>query len=651
MTRKLKLLLVEDSEDDAVLLLRDLGKAGYEVDCQRVQSQAEMEKCLGSSSWDLVISDYSLPGFSGRKALDVYKAHGLDIPFIVISGAIGENMAVEMMKAGAHDYLMKGNFARLAPALERELHDAEVRQQRKKAVDQLRESEERWHFALEGSGDGVWDWDIVAKKVFFSHRWKEMLGYSEEEIKSTPDEWLSRIHPDDAVSLRRKVDDVVQGINTQFVAEYRMICKDASYKWILTRGKVISLTGRGLPQRVVGTNTDITDRKIEEEERIRLKDKLHQIEKYDTLGRLAGGIAHDFNNMLVPIIGYAELILATLEGESTLSERLKGILHAAEGARGLTQQILAFSRKQILQLKVLNLNDEIESIRKMMHRLIGEDITIETRMAADLLPVEADSSQIQQIIMNLVLNARDAMPEGGKLIISTSNINVDNLFAAQNPDMHEGQYSVMTITDTGTGIKPEIRERIFDPFFTTKEEGKGTGLGLATVYGIVKQHGGAITVYSEEGNGSTFSLYFPCVEGSPLKYDLPDICVEDFCGTESILIVEDSDSVRDLTKHMLEHFGYNVYHATGWEEALDVISREGKQIDLVIMDVVMPGLNGFDLYRKISVINPSIRVIFMSGYPENTVEYKGSEKNINFIQKPFSMHTLGGIVRRVLDGR
>ena len=522
--------------------------------------------------------------------------------------------------------------------------------ERRKAERALRDSEERWQYALEGSGDGVWDWDVPQNRIYYSRRWKEMLGYGENEIGDCPDEWFGKIHPDDADSHRQWRRVLLEGIQDQLSCEYRMICRDESYKWILVRGKVMSRNSDGSPRRIVGTNTDIGKRKTSEQERIRLKDKLHQIEKYDTLGRLAGGIAHDFNNMLVPIIGYAELMLSAPDCEGQLSTRLEGILQAAEGAKGLTQQILAFSRKQILQLKVLDINAVIESIHKMIRRLIGEDITVSVSLAEDLVHVEADSSQIQQIIMNLVLNARDAMPDGGKLIIETCNVYVDNLFAKRNPDMCEGGYALLKVTDTGSGIPIEIRDRIFEPFFTTKGEGKGTGLGLATVYGIVKQHRGSIRVISGTGVGSCFLLYFPsapCAYGDIEEGKLP---AANYAGTESILVVEDSDTVRDLTRQILEYFGYSIYASTGWEETLNIIGDKEKIIDLVIMDVVMPGLNGFDLYKRISAVRPGIKVIFMSGYPENVVESNNVDRdNINFIRKPFSMRTLAEMVRRVLD--
>ncbi len=397
---------------------------------------------------------------------------------------------------------------------------------------------------------------------------------------------------------------------------------------------------------------DITEHKRAQRDRKRLEGQLRQARKIEAIGRLAGGIAHDFNNLLSPIVGYSEMVLAELNRSDPLYSDLGQILDAAERARELTQQLLAFSRKQVLKMKVLNFNDELGKIEKMIKRLIREDIGIEIHLDQALGSVKADTSQIQQIIVNLVVNANDAMPEGGTLVITTENETLDQKYVDAHPGAKTGEYVRLSMCDTGAGMDKEILNHIFEPFFTTKKEGKGTGLGLATVYGIVKQHGGYIWAESEPGKGTTFSVYLPKTEIKTKEegYSTTPPKVEQALQGETILVVEDEEAVRRLTSRILTKHGYDVIEANDTREALQIVKKQKKAIHLLLTDVIMPEMNGKELYRQISDIQPEMRVVFMSGYTDDVIANHGIlDKGLRFLQKPFTVQTLTHKVARALQ--
>ncbi len=394
---------------------------------------------------------------------------------------------------------------------------------------------------------------------------------------------------------------------------------------------------------VVGVATDITERK-------ELEDQLRQSQRLESVGRLAGGIAHDFNNMLTAITGYAELILERLPPSEPMREEAMEIKRAADQATLLTYQLLAFSRKQILRPKTLNLNDVVADVSRMLQRLIGEDIMVETRLAPDLGAVSADPGQIAQVIINLSVNARDAMPQGGVLTIETANAELDSGYADTHVDVPSGSFVMLAVSDTGTGMSAEVQKRIFEPFFTTKGVGKGTGMGLATVYGIVKQSGGHLWVYSEVGEGSSFKIYLPRVPGADTR---PEAGLSDPAmsrGVETILLVEDEAMVRHLVRRALEGCGYVVLEAPDGEAALEICGKEGTSIALVITDVVMPKMSGRELIEQLSISHPSLRVLYISGYTDSDVVHHGGLEDVTyFLQKPFTMRALTAKVREILD--
>jgi nitrogen-specific signal transduction histidine kinase/CheY-like chemotaxis protein len=382
-------------------------------------------------------------------------------------------------------------------------------------------------------------------------------------------------------------------------------------------------------------------------ERRRLEERLTQAEKMEAIGRLAGGVAHDFNNLLTVISGYTELLLA--RPETTGREQLGEIAHAAEQAAALTRQLLAFSRRQVLHPRVLDVDAIVAGMEPMVRRIIGDDVNVGVRLAGNLPSVMADRSQLERVILNLAANARDAMPDGGRLTIETAAVDLDEDYVASRGDGTPGPNVLLAVSDTGVGMSEEVQRHLFEPFFTTKAPGAGTGLGLATVFGVVKQSGGTIYVYSEEGRGTTFKIYLPAAPGeAAVDSGEGDAAAER--GSETIVLVEDDESVRNLVRVMLESKGYHVLAAAGAEEAERLVTARAGHVDLLLSDVVMPDVNGRVLAERLAAIAPSLRVLFMSGYSDEAVYRHGEiSPDASFIEKPFTDRTLARKVREVLD--
>ncbi|MFW5862299.1 MAG: PAS domain-containing protein [Spirochaetota bacterium] len=514
-------------------------------------------------------------------------------------------------------------------------------EERLKAEEALRESEKRWKFALEGSQDGVWDWNADTGTVFFSGMWKEMLGYSDSDISGTLDEWKLLIHPDDRDEAQQALAQHLDGTRSYYYSEHRMLCKDGSYRWILDRGKVISRANDGTPQRIIGTQSDISERK-------KLEEQLFQAQKMDSLGRLAGGIAHDLNNLLTPILGYAELLQNKTDMNPSHNNDLHQIQEAALRARELTQQLLAFGRKQVLEIKTFDLSEIVRDYDKILRRTIRENIQIELETYQHPVPVRSDMAKIGQIIVNLAINAQDAMPDGGKLKILTSRMRVNSKNPVLSHELEEGDYALLQVSDTGKGIDRDTLKYIFEPFYTTKKI--GTGLGLSTVYGIVKQHGGTIKVESIPGKGTTFTVYLPISTHPAQKHEITDEEPENMEATETILVVEDEETVRKLVVKILETTGYNVLSAHNGDRAIEIASNHKDKIDMLLTDVIMPGKNGIEVYKEISALRKDIKVLYMSGYTYNIIaDYGVAEDSTNFIQKPLTVNFLTSKVREILD--
>ena len=518
--KALRALIADDSENDVLLLLRVLRKAGYEPVYERVWTAPAMKAALQRQAWDIVISDYEMPNFGGFEALQLLKESGHDLPFILVSAVVSEETAVAAMKAGAHDYIMKRNLARLVPAIERELREAQTRVARKAAEAALRQSEEQ----------------------------------------------------------------------------------------------------------------------------------LRQVQKIEAMGRLAAGVAHDFNNILTAIMGHSELLLRQLDAGDPRRKNAEQIEKVAHLAAGLTRQLLIFSRKQVIEPRVLDLNAVILDIKKMLRRLIGENIEFCTLLDPAAGHIKADPGQIEQVIMNLAVNARDAMPTGGKLTVATANTALDKNCLKNFPDMDAGNYVMLAVTDTGTGMSEEVKAHLFEPFFTTKPSGKGTGLGLATCFGIVKQNTGHITVQSELGSGTTFKIYFPQVQSAIEPLRVRNRPAEVAGGNETVLLVEDEPVVRELAVATLREKGYTVVEAVNGEEGLRLAQQHDGKIDLVLTDVVMPVMGGKEMADALRSSHPNTRVLFTSGYTEDALGHHGVLRpGILFLPKPYLTATLARKVREVLD--
>jgi signal transduction histidine kinase len=413
-------------------------------------------------------------------------------------------------------------------------------------------------------------------------------------------------------------------------------------RWLSGAGRV-QLGAHGEPLRAVGITLDVTERRT-------LEEQYAQAQKMDAIGRLAGGVAHDFNNLLTVILGNCELLLTDLDPDDQRQKDILEIQRAGTSAAGLTRQLLAFSRKQIIEPTVLDLNMVVAEMRAMLGRLIREDVTVVLALEPAVAPVKADRGQVEQIVLNLAVNARDAMPKGGTLTIETANVELDEHYAKAHLDVKPGRYVVLTVTDSGSGMTPQVQARLFEPFFTTKDVGKGTGLGLATVHGIVTRSGGSVNVYSEVGRGTSFKVYLPRADAAEMVADAPPPAVaRPHNGSQTVLVVEDAEGLRKLATRMLQRQGYTVLGAADADEALGLFERNAS-IDVILTDIVMPGASGPELTRRLIEQRPALKVIYMSGYTEETIVQHGVlNPGIAFLHKPFTSDALGQKIREVLD--
>lgn len=636
--KKLKVLIVEDSEDDALMLLRHLKRNDYEVDYQRVQDAEAMRKAIGENDWEIVLSDYSMPGFDGLIAISILKEMQIDIPFIMISGTIGEETAVKAMIAGADDYFIKGSLSRLIPAIERTLKEAENRRARRKAEDDLKENKKRLQLALNAVQMGVWEWNLQNDEVYWSPECFEIIDA--ESFDGKLNNFLDLVHPEDALRVMNALTKAIE-TNTIYRSEFRVIKNDGEIIWVANYG-LTEYDAEGKPLRIIGTVQNITESKNAELNLQKSEEKLRQAQKLESVGRLAGGIAHDFNNMLTVIKGYSDLSLRMLPRENPVRCYVEEIKKAGERSSSLTYQLLAFSRTQILQPEVLNINQIIAETIKMLKYMIGEDIRIILQLDAEIAYIKADHGQISQVLMNLLVNARDAMPEGGEITIKTEIVSREETDFSQNSPQKAEKFVKLKVQDTGTGMDSTTLKNVFEPFYTTKEIGKGTGLGLSTVYGIIEQSGGQITVKSELGIGTAFEIYLPQVSKEE-NFEIENESIRDLPqGRETILIVEDEELVRNLTRDALLSNGYQVIEAQNGAEAVKLFEKNSAKIDLLMTDVVMPEMSGYELFRKLSNTSAELpKFLFTSGYLEDErVKNTGFDISRNFIQKPFQLNEL-----------
>jgi len=765
MSELVRVLMVEDVEDDAALIERELRRAGIKGATRRVDSERAYREALQTFAPDIILTDHSLPTFGAADALRIALLEMPDTPVIVVTGSLDEETAAEYIKAGAADYVVKHHLERVGPAVVRALDLRRARTEQARAEEARRQGEERFRALIEHGADAVALLAPDETLLFASHSIERLLGFPPAELVGHPG--FARVDPDDVPRVHALLRRVMASPGTPTGLELRWRHKDGSWRHIdavavdrlaepavgaivvnfrdvterrkaeaalreseeryrtlvegvrdiifalSPEGTIASLnpafetitgwrreewvrqpferlvhpedlplalellgrvvrgelrpasqfrvrTAKGeyrvgefsaTPQLhegrlvgILGIGRDVT-------ERVQLEQQLRQAQKMEAVGRLAGGIAHDFNNILTAITGYADLLLEDLGATDPRRQDADEIHKAADRAAGLTRQLLAFSRQQVLQPTVLEVNKLVSDLEKMLRRLLGEDVQLATRLAPTTGRVKVDPGQLEQVIMNLAVNARDAMPNGGKLTLETGNVDLDEAYAADHYPARAGPFVLLAVSDTGTGMSEETQAHMFEPFFTTKEKGKGTGLGLATVYGIIKQSGGFIWVYSEVGRGTTFKLYLPRVEELAERASQPaQAPARPARGSETVLVVEDEAPVRSVARQVLERHGYTVLEAASAESALDIVTRYSGTIHLLLTDVVMPGLNGRELASRLAGLRPDARVIFMSGYTDDAVTRHGVlEPGSAYVQKPFTPDAIARKVREVLD--
>jgi two-component system, cell cycle sensor histidine kinase and response regulator CckA len=768
----MRALILDDAQDDIDLILYELKSKGFAVDAKITHNQEDFLKALEEGPFDVILSDYRLPDWTGLNAFRAVKAKGQDIPFLLVTGTLGEEAAVECIKQGVSDYVLKDHLERLPLAVNRSLNEKRLREDATTAATALAESEARARQQFEeldllyrttpvcfalldqdlkfirvneamAKNHGISAAEHVGRtlrelvpeaylesvqlyrRVFESG---EPLLNIEAQIKRTippfePRHYLANFFPVQAAPGGKKsVCVMMVDITERKMAEQALrvsedrnrdlvensaygICRvNAKGEFLDANSALLRLLGCGsvsqfqklnllrdvfrFPEQhsklfrscqeageVRGAEAEwrrpdggfvsvrlhlrLLKRKSEQPEyeviaeditELRAMERqLLQAQKFEAIGQLAGGIAHDFNNVVGAILGWAEIGYEQCGANRQIADRFTRIREQGERAASLTKELLAFARRQTLQPRIIDLNNIASGLLTFLDRVIGKDIELKI-VTVPVDPVKADPTQIEQVIMNLCINARDAMPTGGRLVIETEMVELDEAYCRFYPHIVPGRYAVISVSDTGIGMDAETKERIFEPFFTTKEPGKGTGMGLSTVYGIVKQHGGFTHVYSEPGQGSLFRIYLPATtngEKVPAASPAQSGTAQELRGTEVILIAEDHESIREMARQSLLHLGYKVLSAGDGEEALRLVEEEKPA--LAVLDVVMPKLGGTAVAAQLTERFPDLPVIFTSGYSQDTANLPNGTRQTIYLQKPYSPTALGKLVRNVLD--
>jgi two-component system cell cycle sensor histidine kinase/response regulator CckA len=762
MSGPLKILVIEDRNADFLMVERHLKKNGLSVCCSRVDTLNGLKEAINNESWDLVLADYSVPQLDFQENLNLLQAALPDLPVIMVTGTVGEEKAVELLKLGVCDFVLKGNLARLVPVIERSLRDTSEHKARVAVEQALQNSEVHFRSIFNKSPVAIGIGKATSGLVVeVNDAWLLLYGYERDEmVGRTTTELNLYVNPGERMEIIRLLHEYGQVVNR----EVQVRRKSGEHLIVLYSAELIELKGEFFLQVML---SDVTERKQTEEnlrklfvaveqspmatvitdalgsieyvnprftlvtgysseevlnknprilkgdtpsevhralwttisagnvwegdfhnmrkdgtlfwehttispisnesgkithymatkeditERRNMEEQLRQSQKMEAIGTLAGGVAHDFNNMLSAIIGYSHLILNNVKDNDPVIHYVEEIMDASKRAAVLTQSLLAFSRKQAVTLIVVDLNEVIKGNESFLCRLIREDIELKINCAGVPLTVLVDRSQIEQVIMNLVANARDAMPNGGKLAIETQPVTLSQEFVNTHGYGIPGSYAMVSVSDSGLGIDKETQSHIFEPFFTTKELGQGTGLGLSMAYGIVKKHDGFINVYSEPGTGTVFKIYLPTIQSSAHEGKIEVREVTPLRGgTETILVGEDDDALRRLSKKVLGHYGYQVIEAVDGQDAVDKFVEYGESIDLVILDAIMPKKNGKLAYDEMRIMRADLQVLFVSGYTRDIfADSNLFDENSVFIQKPVSPDVLLAKVREMLDKR
>lgn len=764
------MLVADDSSEDVELCLLDLKKSGIAFQAAVVSTQEEFVQKLRDQPPDIVLSDYRMKGWTGMDALALIKEICPDVPLIFLTGTLGDELAVECIKAGVTDYVLKQQLARLPMAIRRAQQERSLREAESKALAALRESEEHYRTLVQNAPEAIVVFDVDKGKFIdcndnalrlFRLTLEELLQFGLAQLSppsqphgqpsdlamcehiqralegGTPRfEWVHRnsqgaetpceVHLVELPSAtRRLVRGSIVNITERKAAEaalresearYRGLVNNATYgiywvslegdllyvnpamihmlgydsaddllalknsrvlycdgnvrdeihaeylrngratataEWKRKDGKTITVRVNGRQARDRERGNECVEVIVEDvTERIELEKKLVQAQKFEAIGQLAGGIAHDFNNMIGAILGWADLGMEETEPGSRLRRNFEKVRQQADRAATLTRQLLAFARRQILEPRSIDLNQTAVETLSLLEKVIGTNIEIKANLAPDLAVVRADPIQVEQVLMNLCINARDAMPERGSLLVETANVTLDGSFCALQPLARPGDYVMLSVTDTGIGMDAATLDRIFEPFFTTKEPGRGTGLGLATVYGIVRQHGGFVHVYSEPGMGSIFRAYFPVSTEEPVVAPRVEDSRPIRGGTETLLVAEDHDGLRQIALETLTNLGYHVVIAADGEQAVQEFQTHRDCIDLAVLDVVLPKLSGPEVYARLCRERPDLPAIFATGYsPDIALLQKVQKKGLPVLQKPYSPRDLAVKVRETLDQR
>jgi two-component system, cell cycle sensor histidine kinase and response regulator CckA len=635
-TRPLRALLLEDSPDDVDLLLLQLSEAGFCVDPTLVETQAQFRSALAEKDYDVVLSDYRLPSWNGIDAFHELRSAGKDIPFLLVTGTLGEEAAVDCIKQGVNDYILKDHLSRLPAALTRALTDKALRDENARAHEALRISEIRNRDLVENAVYGIFRVSADGDFLYANLALLRIVGCPDAAGLKTLNLASDVFRfPEQYAQLMTASRD--QGQLNGAEAEWRR--SDGGIVVVRLHLRWLSCTGH--PDTLEVIAEDVTEMRAMERQ-------LRHSQKFEAIGQLAGGIAHDFNNAIGAILGWAELGFDQNRGAPQVAERFSRIREQAERAAALTRELLAFSRRQVLQPRAVDLNNVTSGLVSFLDKIIGKQIELKLQQAP-LDSVKADPAQIEQVLMNLCLNARDAMPEGGRLVIETEMVELDESYCRFYPQVAPGRYAVISVSDTGTGMDVETRERIFEPFFTTKERGKATGMGLATAYGIVKQHGGFIHVYSEPSHGSLFRVYLRATDKAATEGAAKTLapCLAEMHGTETILLADDHESIREMSRQTLVSLGYRVLSARDGEEALRLCEHEKPA--LAILDVIMPKLGGAATAARLASRFAALPVLYTSGYSASSDNMPACDAKTRYLQKPYSPTTLGRLVRQILD--
>jgi len=630
----ISILLLEDDPLDAELCLRKLESSDLSFSIKGIRSADEFKREISGNKYDVVLGDYRMPDWTGLEAVRWLRASGYSVPFILVTGTLGDELAVECIKEGATDYVLKDKMERLPFALLRAVEEARLRAERDRSERELHQSEEQYASIVRGAPYGIYRSDEDGQILMANPALVAMLGYeSEAEVLKLNIEKDIYLNPKDRAGILHQLDE--QELFPLTEVKWRR--KDGHTIIVRLEGRRLDTTTEGTPRYEIFAQ-DITERRV-------LEQQFQQAQKMEAIGRLAGGVAHDFNNLLMIIRGCAELLDHHKADPQRIGGYIKQIHDATSIAASVVQQLMAFSRKQVPEKRALDFNAVLRDLRKMLPRLLGEDVQIVFTPGQSLERVAADRAQVEQIILNLAVNARDAMPAGGKLELSTSNVFLSTpQIEAGGVELPAGNYVLLSVADTGTGMEQEVKSHIFEPFFTTKERGKGTGLGLATVYGIVKENNGFIVIDSELGKGSEFKIYFPA-DAMAKEAPTTKSVSAPAGGSETILLVEDEAALREITCEYLQSRGYNVLSANSGMQALEICRAHEAPIDILMTDIIMPGIQGPELVKAALDMRPHMHVIYVSGYTDRGLEIATKENNAIILQKTYSLADLGHTIR------